>query len=217
MPADGSKPAQLLLKTERSAWATSWSPDGRFLVYTQLGPAEDRYRLWVLPLRGEAKPFALSATHFDDVNVNVSAKLSPDGRWLAYSSNETGRYEIYVQEFMAEAGGELLGGKTILSKEGGRSPMWRNDGKELWFIADDLATVMAVSIVPGRAFQAGVPHAVFRLPSDRVRSTTPGSAVNLAHSGDLKRFLVSLPVDQPPSPTFTVLVNWASAVKPTSK
>ena len=128
-------------------------------------------------------------------------------------SAETGRPEIYVRDFSAsvDAAG-ASSGKSIVSKDGGYWPMWRRDGKKLWYIADDETTVMAVSVDAGRSFRAGTPHAVFTLPPGRSRSTVPG-LTNVAHTGDLKRFLLPLPIDQPVPPMFNVMVNWGGALQ----
>jgi Tol biopolymer transport system component len=208
-PADGSKPEELLLATKRNAAATSWSPDGQFLLYQQVGASPDsNSHLWSLSLRGDAKPVALPATSYDE----VQGRISPDGRWVAYSSNETGRDELYVREFAGAAEGGSAGGKWIVSKDGGYWPMWRKDGRELRYISGDLNTVLSVSVDPGRAFQAGLPHVVFRLPANRYRAGLAGTA-NLAYSGDLKRFLFPLPLEQTLPPAFMVLVNWSSGAK----
>ena len=140
-------------------------------------------------------------------------RISPDGRWVAYVSTETGRPEIYVRDFTgsADAATATSGGKWIVSKDGGYWPMWRNDGKELRFIKNaDETTVMAVGIETSPSFRAGVPRAVFSLPPGRARPTI-SDFTNVAYTSDLKRFLVPLPVDQPVPPVFNAMVNWSDA------
>src|SRR5262249_40493789 len=100
-----------------------WSPDGRFIVYQPVGQASG---LWVLPVLGDQKPFSfLQATQA----LVGEAQISPDGRWLAYISNESGKFEVYVDSFPKPAG------KQQISTEGGSQPRWRGDGKELYYIS----------------------------------------------------------------------------------
>ena len=205
--ADGSQPERLLLKTDRNAAATSWSRDGQFLVYQKFESSGGALnRLWVLPLGGDAKPVALPTSGFDE----ITGRLSPDGRWLAYASNETGRYELYVREFTGTASA-AGGGKWIVSRDGGYWPMWRKDGKELWYIAGDQTTVMSVSLEEGRSFQSTAPRVAFHVPLERFRDVGIASWANVAPSSDLKRFVVPLPVEQPAPQEFKALVNWGSA------
>jgi Tol biopolymer transport system component len=131
----------------------------------------------------------------------------PDGRWLAYLSIETGRTEIYVREIAPGSNPLTTRGKWVISKDGGYWPMWRKDGRELWFVAGDQTTVMAASLDTSRTFEAGSPRVVFRLPGDRYRVNSNGW-VSMANASDMKRFLLPLPVEEPAAPTFKVLVNW---------
>ena len=105
--------------SRRNESPLDWSQDGRFLLYSTQNPktASD---IWALPLMGERKPFAVLQSSFDE----IQGQFSPDGRWLAYASNESGRYEIYVRTF-PEAGG-----KWQVSAAGGMQPRWRRDGQE---------------------------------------------------------------------------------------
>jgi hypothetical protein len=123
--------------------------------------------------------------------------------WIAYHSNETGRYEVYVREFAASED-SAAGGKWLVSKDGGAFPVWREDGKELLYIGLG-GRVMSVSVDSTRAFQAGVPRELFQVQ--------PG-ANHSAGTNDLKRFLIPVPVDWKAPQAFTVLVNWTSALKP---
>jgi len=206
-PADGSEPEQLLLNTGKNMFATDWSTDGQSIVYVATDGSSLKSSLWMLPLKANANPIPLTSSGFSE----LAGRISADRRWLAYSSDETGRAEVYVREFPA-AGTARTGGKWIVSRDGGYWPMWRKDGKELRFISGDQTTVMSVSVDSGRSFEAGVPRVVFRLPSERSRTELAGLA-NLAHSSDVKHLLVPLPVVQILPPAFTVLVNWAQNAK----
>jgi hypothetical protein len=146
--ADGSGEAERLTDLPTSGWATSWSPDGRFITYWT---AENAGDLWVLPLEGDRKPELFLGTPFQE---NVGA-FSPDGRWLAYNSNESGRTEIYVRPFPPG------GGKWQVSNEGGNFPYWSRDGRELFYRTDEGLMVASVDSAGG-TFRAGTPRALFK-------------------------------------------------------
>jgi serine/threonine-protein kinase len=147
--ADGSGEAERLTELASSGWATSWSADGRFITYwTAENGGGD---LWVLPLEGDRKPELFLSTPFSET---VGA-FSPNGRWLAYASNETGRTEVYVRPFPA------AGGKWQVSNEGGNFPAWSRDGRELFYRTDQGLMVASVEI-GGETFRAGTPRALFK-------------------------------------------------------
>jgi eukaryotic-like serine/threonine-protein kinase len=201
-PANGSRDEELLLRINEHARPWSWSRDGRFLLYTTgPNPRFSTEDIWILPMQGDPKPFPFQKTRFDE----SQAQFSSDGRWIAYTSNESGAYEVYVREFIASEGSATGGGKWIVSKGGGRFPQWRADGKELVFYSADDKNASSVSLDTTRSFQAGAPRELFRLP--------PGINAATA-SSDLKRFLLPVPVEQKGPQSFTVMLNWTSALKP---
>jgi Tol biopolymer transport system component len=166
----------LVLATPLWKYPESWSPDGRFVLYTEVDPAS-RANLWILPRTGDAKPFPLVAT----AAAESGARFSPDGRFLAYASDESGREEVFVQPFPA------TGVKWQVSSAGGFEAAWRGDGRELFYVASD-ARLMAVAVAPsssGLAF--GVPRALFRISSKHDIGTSDRSYA-LSHDG--QRFLV---------------------------
>src|SRR5207248_11172645 len=114
--------------------ALAWSSDGRFLLYA-VQDATTQADIWALPLVGERTPFPVVQTQFDE----IQGQFSPDGQWIAYASNESGRYEIYIRSFAA------AGTKRQVSTGGGLQPRWRRDGKELFYVAPD-HRMMAVAI-----------------------------------------------------------------------
>ena len=124
---------------------SGWSVDGRFVAYTTRGS-----NVWVLPLFGDRKPFALAESPFTE----GSAVFSPDGRWIAYTSNEGGQPNVYVQPFPGP------GAKSQVSRDSGSHPVWRADGRELFYLGVD-QTMMAVPIGERRSFDAGLPQALF--------------------------------------------------------
>jgi hypothetical protein len=153
--------------------------------------------VWVLPLGDDRKPFPIANSRFTE----DSATFSPDGRSIAYGSNEAGPYQICVQPFPP------TGDKYQISRNGGGQPMWRGDGRELFFIGAD-AMMMATTIDTSRQFEAGVPQALF--PS-RSPNTVLGRR-SYAVTRDGKRFLIPALQDATSSP-LTVVVNWPALVQ----
>lgn len=168
-----------------------WSRDGRFVLYADQNPTSRR-DLWVLPLDGDRKPFAFAQTEFEESD----ARFSPDGRWIAYQSNETGRNEIYVQPFPGP------GGKVRISTGGGTNPQWRDDGRELFYRA--AAQLMAVPItITGPRLEAGTPATLFSLAQRAINSTQAAAYT----TSDGQRFLITTPTDASIAP-LTVILNW---------
>jgi len=172
------------------------SPDGRLLIYNTNHGFNNSDDLWLLPLEGEHNPRPFLKTQFDE----SSAVISPDGRWVAYCSDESGRNEIYVATF------PQLSGKWQASVDGGYEPQWRRDGKELFF-TDNNRKLMAVEVKPGSgAFEAEAPMLLFETPlitSGRNRYVV---------TGDGQRFLVITRLEDKRAP-INVVVNWLAELK----
>jgi Tol biopolymer transport system component len=168
------------------------SANGRFMVLVEYPPGL-RSRLSLLPTSGDRR---LVPVPNSDV-AGANGRFSPDGRWLAYQSAESGRSEVYVQPFPAS------GAKWQISRDGGGRPRWRRDGKELYFIAAGM-TLMAAPIAAGEDFHSGVPAPIFPL-----RYIGPLAAqYPYDVSADGQRFLViAADQDQQMTPV-TVLLNW---------
>jgi Tol biopolymer transport system component len=200
-PANGAKEEELLLRTKENKAAWGWSRDGRFLLYsTSPEITFVRTDLWVLPMQGDHTPVPFLQTRFDE----GFGAFSPDGRWVAYVSDETGRSEVYIRPFTASPGRGEASGKWIISKDGGQGlQRWRDDGKELVYL-DLKGTLMAVDLDLRSAVQAQTPRALFPMPA--------GSNA-LASTGDLKRFLIPVPVEQKTPQAFAVMLNWQAALK----
>jgi len=150
----------------------------------------------VLPMNGDKKPVPFVYTPFNE----GWGSFSPDGKWIAYSSNESGTNHVYVEPFPA------TGDKFQVSVEGGFTPFWRRDGREFFFISPD-NRVMAASVEAGREFRAEVPRPLFQVP-------TLGpiqSAVRASVSRDGGRFLLVTTGTTTETPV-TVLLNWMSAL-----
>lgn len=171
--ADGTGSEDLVIESDAPKMPLSWSPDGKVLVYSENG------NILSVPLEGDRKPHDVVATQA----AELFPQVSPDGKWLAYQSNETGRAEIYVRPFPDGPG------KWQVSTEGGSWPRWRGDGKELFFA--QAPNTMAVEIrVTGASLQAGVPQALFALGGDPSLPITHQSYMRYAVSADGQRFLV---------------------------
>jgi len=165
--ADGGGQPEPLLTGGNDKIVSSLSPDGSLLAYTDSSP-ETRADIWVLPLRGEPTPRRFLGTRYGEEH----AAFSPDGRWLAYVSDESDRREVYVQAFPDG------GSKTRLSTQGGTEPIWTRDGRELLYRNED--SIMSVSIDTSAGFTAGRPRAIF---TGRIASSTAGPSYDIAPDG----------------------------------
>ena len=196
--ASGAGNEELLLKTNERKWLSDWSRDGRFIIYTSLSP-KTRTDLWVLPMTGEQKPvpFLQSPSNEDH------ARFSPDSRFVAYVSDESGKFEVYIQTFPAS------GGKWLISTNGGAQPRWRRDGKEIFYIAPD-RKLMAVDVKSeGSTFEAGVPKALFQ--THVISYPQPRNFYEV--SGDGQRFVIITPPEETNSAPITIVTNWNADVK----
>ena len=175
----------------------SWSPDGQLLAFLEINPTTQR-DIWVLRLSDrKAQPFL--QTRFNE----TAPRFSPDGRWLAYISDESGRFEIYVQPYPGP------GGKWQISTEGGTEPMWNPNGRELFYRSGD--KMMAVDIASQPSFSAGTPRMLFE-----GRYETPIVPIdNYDVSLDGQRFLMLKPSEQAQAaPTqINVVLNWFEELK----
>ena len=195
-PASGGGQEERLLKTEADAIAQDWSLDGRFLLYVMLDPGRKRgANIWLLPMQGERKPIPLPQVSGDA----GYPRFSPDSRWIAYRSNESGQNEIYV---IPSQGAD---GKWQVSVGGGDWPVWRADGRELYDIAPD-DRLMAVPVRGGTTFTFGAPQPLFQT------NVLKGLGSRYDASPDGQRFLFLVGKQEDPAP-LTLVVNWASALK----
>jgi eukaryotic-like serine/threonine-protein kinase len=179
---------------------TDWSWDGRFIVYRENDPKVGG-DLWVLPLFGDRKPFPFQRTSFSETN----ARFSPDNRWVAFDSDESGRREVYVRRFEGSAE------KWPVSTAGGTQPCWRRNGKELFYLSVD-SKIMAVPVKMGDTFEAGIPRPLFRI--DSVMGIDAVGASEYDVTADGERFLVSMADAEARSLPITVVVNWTAELRP---
>jgi Tol biopolymer transport system component len=190
---------ETVLASDKTKYLTDWSPDGRFILYRSFD-ATTNLELWALPVGGSDKPFPFIKTTF-----GVSqGQFSPDGRWVAYASNESGKWEIAVAPFPGP------GGNWKVSTAGGTEPRWRRDGKELYYLAPD-GKLMAVDVNAGATFEAGVAKPLFP-----IRRREPISAADLFSydvSADGQRFLVNTDTGEVTAAPLTAIVNWAAGLR----
>jgi Tol biopolymer transport system component len=207
--SNGTGDDEILFQSATIKYPYDWSRDGRFLIFMSTEP-KTKDDLWALPLTGDRKPIPLLQSEFSE----WMGQLSPDGRWLAYVSDESGQAEVYVQPFTAGAApgsGKPVAGKWPISTGGGWQPRWRGDGKELFYLAG--RKLMAVEIkTSGGGFDHGPAQALFTLRFD---PTSSGRYLyRYAPSADGKRFLVGTePGESNEAPPLTVVVNWLAGVK----
>ena len=184
-----------------TGWATDWSRDGKFVLHQKPGEKTGQ-DLWIAPQGpepsgGQAKPFPYLDSPFNEEN----GMFSPDGRWIAYESDESGRPEIYVQAF------PLANQKVRISSGGGTEASWSRNGAELFYLGANRDLMVVSYQIAATAFEAGIPKALFPIPGGSVRRSYAASA-------DGRRFLVPRPVDETTNTEpVTVVLNWQAGLK----
>jgi len=191
----GTSEAETFLQSDPTFKDLSqWSPDGRALVYASQDP-ETRHDLWLLPLEGDRKPHAYLKTPY----IQVEGRISGDGRWMGYRSNESGQFEGFVQTFPTP------GHKYQVTKGGGLVGGWLRGGSQLAFWeAASPTTVRIADVIPGEDFRLGPPRTLFVLPPDQIET-------RWVREGE--RVLSLLPAGRPPTNSVTVVLDWASGLE----
>jgi eukaryotic-like serine/threonine-protein kinase len=193
---NGGAPEELLLRSHTLAVPKSWSPDGRYLIYAQINPGTGA-DLFALPVgQPDPHPLVLAQTHATE----DQGQFSPDGHWVAYTSNESGQSEIYVIPF-PPAPNES---RWVVSRGGGVMPRWRRDGKELFFISPDWR-MMAVDVSTNPTFQSGTPRALFDTEMVDTGIRTGPMSWDIAPDG--KRFLI-ISENSAGASSLNVILNW---------
>jgi len=192
-PTSGQGDAELLFTANTNIVLSDWSADGRWVFFASLTLGDDAWDMWTYDIENaEAKP--LSPGKFNQ----YGARLSPDGKWLAFSSDESGSGEVYVQSFPEPEG------RWMVSNGGGLEPVWRSDSRELYYLSGGM--VMAAPISAGANFSSGTPTTLFNVV---IKSTTGSS---YAVSEDGSRFLVNeLPPVDPSKVGARLIQNWVAA------
>jgi Tol biopolymer transport system component len=206
--SSGSGNEELLLK---SGSPEDWSPDGRYLLYFFSDPKRGNRDLWVLPDPAGPPENHKSIPYLQTPFSKGQGQFSPDGHWIAYTSDESGpsQYQVYVQSFPAGAGKF-----QVSTGNGGTQPRWRRDGKEIFYLAAD-GKLMAVETQTTPKFEAGAPRALFDPQISRSRMP-PWVYYRYDVTADGKRFLFSsapAALESSAASPITVLLNWLTALK----
>jgi serine/threonine protein kinase/Tol biopolymer transport system component len=189
--SSGAGSEEAILKSGGPKWPHDWSVDGRFILYEQISP-NTQSDLWVLPLFGDRQPFPFLQTKFNE----WGGDFSPDARWIAYQSDESGSVQMYVQSFPP-------GSKWQISSEGGSWPRFRRDGKELFYLAANGKLMVVELKANASGLEFSVPKPLFEThATDRY-----------AVSADGQRFLLNTPVEESTAAPITVVLNWTAEVK----
>ncbi len=198
VPADGSGGMERLTTSENFQYPGSWSPDGRVLMFSE-ADSTTGWDIWALKLEGNRRPQPFLQTLANE----SAAAFSPDGRWLAYVSDESGRDEVYVRAYPGP------GGKWQVSTEGGDGPMWARKGRELFYRNRD--NMMSVSVETEPTFAAAKPKALFE---GRYERTSYNFLPNYDVSPDGQRFLMIKGNEQNSMATqINVVLNWFEELK----
>ena len=191
-PADGVGIEETLVKAPYRIAPTDWSRDGQNIVYQQFNPVQSD--IWVVPISGEKKPRPFLQTQFEEYD----ARFSPDGRWIAYASNETGVDEVYVRPFPGP------GTSAKVSAAGGSSPVWQWDGSELFYVDGENKMMSAEMRTRGGRIEIGNVRPLFT-------RTQVMSQYDLFPDG--KRFLMNRDIEPKETDPITIVVNWDAALK----
>jgi serine/threonine protein kinase len=206
--SSGSEPEQILLKNGNNKLPSQWSQDGKFVVYLEVDP-KSKYHIWVLPMEiaeQDRKPIPFLQTEFNE----MMGQLSPNGHWMAYMSDQSGRREVYVRPFPHAEG------QWTISAAGGDQPRWRGDGKELYFQAAD-GKLMSVPVTravegPKPEFETDAPVTLF---DAHIAPTPNNNATQYDVTADGKRFLIATYAagTDTSAPALNVVVNWNASAK----
>jgi Tol biopolymer transport system component len=201
--ASGAGDDEAVLTDSSAKFPTSWSADGRYILYESRPDVKAANNVFILPLAGDRKPLLYLRTPFEEQN----STFSPDGRWIAYDSNESGPYEVYVAPFMGPD--RAPGGKWQVSTSGGRFPRWRRDGKEIFYQSPDNKLMVAQVSGQGSGFEMATVRPLF------VTLTRLSRRGAYDVSADGQRFLVATRGQQTEvtPPQVTLVVNWTAGLK----
>ncbi|HEV8132512.1 MAG TPA: protein kinase [Acidobacteriota bacterium] len=194
-PSHGAGNEELLFESKIQKTPTDWSSDGRFILFTYI--VQGQGDLWILPLFGDRKPFPFIQSPFFEFH----GQFSPNGKWIAYSSAESGGTQVNVAPFPGP------GGKYQVSTSGGSQPRWRRDGKELFYLSADLKMMAAEVSEKDSALQIGRVQPMFQARP----VFGPGHAYDVSPDG--RRFLVVTVVGEESAAPLTLVVNWTAGLK----
>ena len=208
--ASGNEAAQVLMDDTYYNFPTGWSQDGQFLVFSKgssfISPTSITSDLWALPIQGDQQPFSLLQTPARERN----GRVSPNGRWIAYQSDESGAEEVWVAPFPG------VENRVRVSIEGGSFPRWSRDGTEIFYLAGDNMLMVASVTEDGGRFGVGTVQPLFEL---RPRPARPGmvAAAGAGYPYDVapdgQRFLVNMAQGEPTPSQITVVLNWPALLE----
>jgi eukaryotic-like serine/threonine-protein kinase len=197
--SNGSGNEEPLYLSDQPMFCNDWSSDGQFIVGHKLSSAT-RADIWVLPLSEDRKPFPYLETQFGE----REARFSPNGRWIAYTSDETGPRDVYVQSF------PIGRGKWQISRGGGGPPKWRGDGKEIFYVSGD--KLMSVEVkMDGDTLELGTPQPLFEIRGAPLPGALGGAAFDA--SADGHKFLIGMSVQEATFTPITVVLNWTADLR----
>jgi len=191
--ADGAQEEKSIERSDVDKFPSDWSRDGKHLLYVR-GPD-----LWLLSLPdSKSSPFLKASATLKN------GQFSPDGKWVAYASNESGKWEIYVTSFPEAKG------KWQISSGGGEQPRWRGDGKELFYLSSD-GKMMAAPVSTGTNFDAGPSVALFQADPRELVATSEHIVYDVSKDG--QRFLINTQVKNANTSPMSVVLNWEAEFK----
>ncbi len=199
--AEGTGDERLVLHTDLEKWPDDWSPDGRYVIYEERS-SENGDDLWLLPMDGDRKPIALVRSPFTE----TFGQFSPDGRWIAYQSDQSGRSEVSVRPFGPLGTDAASGGVYQVSRDGGERPLWRRDGRELIYIGANRA-ITAVDVPADPRIRTGTPRPLVQMPPSVLGFT------RLELHPDGQRFLVRAPAGDDATAPINIVMNWQAALR----
>jgi eukaryotic-like serine/threonine-protein kinase len=195
----GSERQEVLVSSPLSKYPDDWSRDGKWLVFESVSPTT-KFDLYAVAVEGEHKPQPYLVTPSNEAH----ARISPDGHWLAYVSDESGQPEVYVQSFPATGKG-----KWQISTQGGDQPAWSGNGRELFFLSPE-QRLMSVDIKPGAVPEPGMPKALFGISTVSTGITGARNVYVPSHDG--QRFLVDSVAQETTRTGVVVQLNWVTGV-----
>ncbi|MBI5215399.1 MAG: protein kinase [Ignavibacteriae bacterium] len=198
--ANGTGTEQLLIKSDDGKYVTDWSLNGKYLTYTSFGNPKTKNDMWLLPMTGNRTPVPFLQTEFNEANGSIS----PDAKWIAYQSDESGKNEVYVRALDGTAG------KWGVSINGGNNPRWSRDGKTIFFQASGKAMGAAVRVVQSAIVVDSV-RTFFDFESRGIFRGFAGGIQDV--SGDGQKFLFMVTELDQTSPPITLVVNWNEELK----